>query len=96
MKNWKQKLERFGNVGIAVHLAVFFLTLVTMALLLDLGLATQIPWFRDHPEATSGATFVAAYAMTKLMMAPRILLTLAITPLILRWTGRPTVEPAEG
>lgn len=27
MNNWKTKLERYGNVGIAVHFAIFFTTL---------------------------------------------------------------------
>jgi len=97
MKDWKAKLERYGNVGIAVHLSVFASTLELMVVLLNLGVAQELPWLRDHPEATSGATMVAAYALTKLAMGPRWVLTLTLTPLVLRWMGRtPAAEPAEG
>lgn len=88
MKNWKKELERYGNIGIIVYLSIFVITMASMVAALEFGLVSSLPWFRDHPEVTQGATFVAAWAMTKVLQIPRILLTLGLTPLLARWTGR--------
>jgi hypothetical protein len=92
MKNWKKELERYGNIGLVVYLSIFVLTMGIMITVVETGSVNALPWFRDHPEITSGATWVAAWAMTKVLQVPRILLTLALTPMIARWTGR-SVSP---
>lgn len=95
MKTWKQQLEQYGRLGLIVHFSIFGLTLIAMGALLKLGLAAELPYLKDHPEAQSGATIIAAYALTQLLKLPRLLLTLSLTPLIAKYTGKsPASEPS--
>ena len=83
-QGWKEKLDAFGTTGVVVWFALFLTTLFGFAALISSGLAAQIPWIQEHSEVGSGATFVVAYALTQLSKPVRIVLTLAITPIILR------------
>lgn len=86
---WRKKIEQYGKLGIIVYLSIFTLSLLGSAALLKMGLADKIPWIADNPKIGTSATFVGAYLLTKAIQIPRLLLTLAITPAIARWTGQP-------
>lgn len=86
---WKARLEALGTLGLVVHFSVFFACILGFAALISTGLHAQIPWVRDHAEIGSGATFVVAYGLTQALKPARILLTLAVTPVLARWRGQP-------
>lgn len=89
MKGWKQQLEAYGRIGLYVYFAIFAGTLVAFFAALKLGLQDSVPWLAEH--AGEGATLAGAWLLTKLVQIPRIAATLAVTPVVARWTGRPAV-----
>lgn len=79
---WRQRIERYGSVGLTIYLSIFTVCLLGFFAVFELGLAGYIPWLKDRPELASGATFVAAYGLTKLLQPARIAITIAVTPII--------------
>lgn len=76
----KEKMDALGKLGLYVYLSTFVISMITFYTLLKTGVSEQIPWIQAH--AGSGAAFGGAWVLTKVIQIPRILLTLAITPLL--------------
>ena len=79
---WRQRIEQYGSVGLTIYLSIFAVCLLSFYADFELGLAGYIPWLKDRPDLASGATFVAAYGLTKLLQPARIAITIAVTPII--------------
>lgn len=88
----KAKFQKFfhtyGWVGLGVWYVIFLLTVTTVAGLVHLG----VPLERLGETVATGGPWVAGYAVAKLLMAPRLALTLAITPFVARVVRRPPAE----
>ncbi|HVG63299.1 MAG TPA: DUF1279 domain-containing protein [Hyalangium sp.] len=83
----KTLMTEYGFLAIAVYLStsVLSMTVFTIAIL-SLDLKTLGERFGVELEGTSGVlgTLGAAWVLTKVIQVPRILVTLALTPLIAR------------
>ncbi len=83
--NFKQLLEEYGRVAIAVYLVLFAATL------LGSWMAIRMGW-RTAGTAGNVGTFAAAYVATKLTQPIRLAATVVLTPLVAkvheRLTGR--------
>jgi len=90
-KTLKNLLVEYGAIAVVVYLAIFFLVLF------GLWAAIKAGWEPSGAMANVGA-FTAAYVVTKVTQPLRIIVTLAITPLIARLLervmGRRTNPPA--
>ncbi len=82
---WKARIEALGTLGLIVHLSGFALCMVVFFSLISMGLQDRVPWVRDQAALGSGATLAVAYALTQALKPARILLTLALTPVLARW-----------
>jgi hypothetical protein len=81
--NFKQLLEEYGRVAIAVYLVLFAATL------LGSWMAIRMGW-RTTGTAGNVGTFAAAYVATKLTQPIRLVATVALTPLVAKVHERVT------
>lgn len=74
-KELKQVLAEYGRLALVVYAAIF------LAVLAGSWIAIRLGW---RPESASGGvgTLAAAYLVTKLAQPLRIVVTLALTPLV--------------
>ena len=81
----KERLQKlivdYGQLALAVYLAIFALVLVGFVLAIQMGITVR------GAGATAG-TWAAAYVATKLTQPLRIMATLALTPLVMRLLRR--------
>jgi len=87
-KGWKEKLEEYGKMGMILYLSIFAITLVGFFVLLQLGFSEiLVSVFEGYlsEEVITTSTGVFAYALTKITQPLRIVLTLALLPLIAKW-----------
>lgn len=94
MKRWKQKLEVYGRLGLYVYVVLYVGSLATFFVLLQMGVQDRVPWIAEH--VGSGASIGGAWLLNKVIQVPRILATLAITPVVARWLGRELPLDVEG
>lgn len=87
---WKDRLEELGRIGLFVHLAGFVVCMIAMSVGIQHGLLASWPWLAEHLP-TGATTLVGAYALTKALSVPRIVITVTITPFLARVLGRPLV-----
>lgn len=95
-RNWRQRIEQYGRVGLTIYLTIFGICLLSLYALLELGMADYIPaWLKDSPKFASAGTFAAAYILTKTLQPARIALTLAVTPFLARQLNLKLPAPPE-
>jgi hypothetical protein len=83
----KTLMTEYGFLAIAVYLSTSVLSMTGFTIaILSLDLKTLGERFGVQLEGTSGllGTLGAAWVLTKVIQVPRILITLALTPLIAR------------
>ncbi|MGC4121747.1 MAG: DUF1279 domain-containing protein [Myxococcales bacterium] len=78
-------LKEYGTLALLVYFALFVLSLAFFAVAIEAGLGE--PLARRFGVSLEGAggragTLFAAWALTKVIQVPRILATLALTPLV--------------
>jgi hypothetical protein len=83
----KKLLEEYGPVAFAVYFGLFFLVLAGFFVAIRMGFAVE-------SAAGSATTIGAAYIATKLTQPVRIVVTLALTPLVARAWRRLRPPPA--
>ena len=73
MKNKLTEIyERYGRMAVILYLVIFFVTLVSVWLLVQSGVKLQqISWFEDGLAGKAG-TFTIAYIVTKILQPLRI------------------------
>lgn len=78
----KALVDAYGPVALVLYLSIFALTIT--------GAAVAIRFFGWQPEgvAGTGGLLFVAWASAKALQPLRILLTLALTPLVARLVGR--------
>jgi hypothetical protein len=91
LTGWQARLAIYGRLGIVVYAVVAAITTGGAWALIEVGLGDRIPWLSEHP-AGAWATLVFAWWVAKI---PRIGLTLVLTPIVARRTGRAPVAPVE-
>ena len=83
----KELMESYGRLGIIIYFTIFFGSIAAFTIAIKSG-------FEVESGSGKTGTVVIAYAATKAIQPFRILATLALTPLVAKWTGR-TKQPAE-
>jgi hypothetical protein len=87
-------MEEYGGVALAVWMVLFISTIAASYAAIKLG-------FQVETAAGSASTLAAAYAFTLLTKPARAVATLALTPLVARFTRRrppaaiPATDPAQ-
>ena len=85
-------MERYGPIALAVHFALFFSVVggAWLAIRMGLDLGSDAPakeglggWLL----ATFGLELGLAYAVAQALKPVRLVLVLALTPMVARWTG---------
>jgi hypothetical protein len=74
-------MVEYGKLALVVYLAIFALVLFGFVLAIRMGIPVR------GAGATAG-TWAAAYVATKLTQPLRIMATLVLTPLVIRWMPR--------
>ena len=80
----KAMFEEFGPIAVATYFALFFLVLGSMGLAVSVygvQVAEKFGWKMDGAVGTAG-TWAIAYGITKGLQPIRILVALALTPLV--------------
>ena len=77
----KSLMAEYGNIAITIYLSIFALTLSGFFIAIKAG-------FEVDSGSEKTGTVVIAYAATKALQPIRILLTLALTPVIARFLRR--------
>jgi hypothetical protein len=77
----KELMETYGRLAFIIYFTIFFGTLAGFIIAIKAG-------FEVSSGSGQTGTVVIAYAATKALQPIRILVTLALTPLVARWTGR--------
>ena len=77
----KALMESYGRLAFIIYFTIFFGSIAAFTIAIKAGFAV---------ESGSGktGTVVIVYAATKAIQPFRILATLALTPLVAKWTGR--------
>jgi apolipoprotein N-acyltransferase len=83
-RDWKAEIQRYGALGLAVWFSIFFLSIGVFWSLLRLGV--RLPWLDG--VGGDASTLLAAYLATKVLMVPRAILTLAVTPVLAKKLGK--------
>ncbi len=84
MKDWRARVQQYGALGLGVWFAIFFSSIAGFYVLLEAGV--EWPWLREN--VGSAGSLAAAYVVTKLLTPARAALTVALTPLVARFSGR--------
>lgn len=92
----KDLVAAYGRLAIIVHFSVLAATILAFTIAIEVGLADRVPWMAERlattePGGSFGAHGVAlgsAYVLSKLMMFPRLAVTVAITTVLGRMLGR--------
>ncbi len=91
-RTWEH-VRRLGTLGVGVYLGTTCVSMLVFLPLLHFGLADRLGPLQEWlPQGAT--TVVGAYALTKMIQVPRMLFTIAFTPLLARWLGR-AVEAGE-
>jgi hypothetical protein len=74
-ERWKKFVEEYGPIAVGIHFIGFVIVLVGFAIAIRMGF---------QPQGTTGnvGLWVGAYAATKVSSPVRILVTIALTPLV--------------
>ncbi len=81
MARFKDLTEEYGPVALGVHVAVFTVCMVAFS-------GAILTGFDVEGAAAGTGTVMAAYVATKALSPLRIMLTLAVTPLVARYIRR--------
>lgn len=79
--SWPDRVKELGPLGLVVLFSTLVVSMLFFGTALHFGLGAQVPWLAEHLPA-GATTVVGAYALSKLITVPRIILTVAITPWI--------------
>lgn len=91
----KRMVDVYGRLAVGVYIAIYALTIATFFVLLRAGFQHHLPEWLTSVLPAEGTTFVGAWAMAKVLQIPRIMLALAITPLVAKMLGRAPVPQGE-
>lgn len=83
----KSLMETYGPLAFTIYFTIFFGSIAAFTIAIKAG-------FEVESGSGKTGTVVIAYAATKAIQPFRILATLALTPLVAKWTGRDKA-PAE-
>ena len=78
-------LKDYGFVAFGVYFGIFFLSILVFAVAIKAGLGDSLAQRFDVELSGAGglgATLFAAWVLTKAIQIPRILATLALTPVV--------------
>ncbi len=78
-------LKDYGFVAFGVYFGIFFLSILVFSVAIKAGLGDSLAQRFDVELSGAGglgATLFAAWVLTKAIQIPRILATLALTPLV--------------
>lgn len=93
-------MERYGPIALGVHFALFFSVVfgAWLGIRMGLDLGSEAPaegglggWLL----ATFGLELGLAYAVSQALKPVRLLLVLALTPMVARWTGYGAGDPED-
>lgn len=94
MTDWRTRVQQYGVLGLVVWFAIFFTVMAAFYALIEVGV--EWPWLHDH--VGSAGSLAGAYVLTKLLTPARAALTVALTPIVARFSGRwfpgPPVPPS--
>ncbi len=81
----KSLMETYGRLAFIIYFTIFFGSIAAFTIAIKAG-------FEVESGSGKTGTVVIAYAATKAIQPFRILATLALTPLVAKWTGRDKAE----